>query len=342
MSRPHLRRNDLYLAVTAELRAAGYQFREEKGGKHGRLIIDVGGRDEIVTISGSPSDRRAVANAVGEVRRRMRGWGGTAALAGPPSVPGAGFLRLFFEGHEVRVRDRDGSPWFVLADVCRTLGLSNPTVAARALDDDEKAKVSLGPGSDATIISESGLYALVLRTRAATTPGTVEHRFRKWVTAEVLPSLRRGAQMPADWDRLVGMTKMLAHKVTELERSNAEIMSFLTDPAGGPVAAYDLAGTVTALMVIEMAGVPADQRVRGTSSVVTRHLKDFSLHHGFRASQTPEHIDPSRRWRFQREAAQEWLTSERGVEIIRSHVAAQRALHAKPGQLDLRLVEGGR
>jgi len=45
------------------------------------------------------------------------------------------FLRLFFEGSEVRVRDDHGEPWFVLADVCRALGLTNPSVAAQALDE---------------------------------------------------------------------------------------------------------------------------------------------------------------------------------------------------------------
>lgn len=347
MSAAHIPRSDVYTALTIELRQAGYLWREEMGGKHGKLIVKVNGREEAVVVSGSPSDRRAMANAVGWLRRRMREWEAErarpASLTQPTEREGNRFLRLFFEGQEVRVRDRDGRPWFVLADVCRTLGLTNPTVVAKALDDDEKAKLDLGPGSDATIISESGLYALVLRTRAAMTPGSLEHRFRKWVTAEVLPGLRQGAQTPPDWDRLLGMTKMLSHKVTELEKANAEIMAYITTPGTELVPAHDLAGTVTASMVIDMAGVPADERVRGTSAIVTRNLKDFSLQHGFRAYQTPEHIDPSKRWRFLREAALEWLTgASRGTEIVRSHVAQQRARIARKGQMALQLVEGSR
>lgn len=101
---------------------------------------------------------------------------------------------VFENEHMIRTIDRDGEPWFVLADVCRVLELSNPAMAAKPLDEDEKAKLNLGfgaRGSDATIISESGLYALILRCRGAMTPGTLPHRFRRWVTHEVLPTLRK-------------------------------------------------------------------------------------------------------------------------------------------------------
>lgn len=67
---------------------------------------------------------------------------------------------------EVRTMMRDGEPWFVAADVCRALDLTNPTIAVSRLDEDEKAKLNLGlQGSDATIINEAGLYALVLGSR---------------------------------------------------------------------------------------------------------------------------------------------------------------------------------
>lgn len=100
-----------------------------------------------------------------------------------------------FESHAVRIVMRDGNPWFVAADVCAALELGNPTMAMRALDEDEKALSSiegLSRGNDqANIISESGMYTLVLRCRDAVKPGTVPHRFRKWVTAEVLPTIRK-------------------------------------------------------------------------------------------------------------------------------------------------------
>ena len=100
-----------------------------------------------------------------------------------------------FENQNVRTITIDDAPWFVAADVCRVLDLSNPTKALLALDEDEKALTSIqgiSRGNDqANIINESGLYTLILRCRDATTPGTVPHRFRKWLTSEVLPSIRK-------------------------------------------------------------------------------------------------------------------------------------------------------
>ncbi len=100
-----------------------------------------------------------------------------------------------FETNAVRVMMRDAAPWFVAADVCRVLGIVNPSDAIKSLDEDERNTLGLSEGirgnPNVNVISESGLYTLVLRSRDAVTPGTVAHRFRKWVTADVLPSLRR-------------------------------------------------------------------------------------------------------------------------------------------------------
>lgn len=100
----------------------------------------------------------------------------------------------FQPSFEVRVILRDQDPWFVAADVCAALEIANHRDAVAKLDADEKG-VGLtdthGGPQELTIISESGLYTLILRCRGATTPGTPAHRFRKWVTAEVLPAIRK-------------------------------------------------------------------------------------------------------------------------------------------------------
>lgn len=97
----------------------------------------------------------------------------------------------FHETHPIRVQIIDGEPWFVAKDVCDALSLSNPTMSLKSLDDDERSKLSLGRQGYASIISESGLYTLILRCRDAVTPGTIPYKFRKWVTGEVLPSIRK-------------------------------------------------------------------------------------------------------------------------------------------------------
>lgn len=99
-----------------------------------------------------------------------------------------------FEDQAVRVITRDGEPWFVLADVCDVLAISNNRDAATRLDDDEKADVGITDTSSTgvtqqrmvTIINESGLYSLILTSRKPTAK-----RFKKWVTSEVIPSIRK-------------------------------------------------------------------------------------------------------------------------------------------------------
>lgn len=82
----------------------------------------------------------------------------------------------------------NGDPWFVAADVCKILGISNPTDALnKGLKEFEKARLNLGlRGGDTNIISESGFYTLVLRSRKPVT-----EPFRIWVTSEVLPAIRK-------------------------------------------------------------------------------------------------------------------------------------------------------
>jgi len=94
-----------------------------------------------------------------------------------------------FDEQPVRIVMRDGEPWFVAADVCRVLGIANSRDAVARLDDDEKGVAdadTLGGVQRVTVVSESGLYALVF-----TSVKPEAKRFRKWVTQDVLPALRR-------------------------------------------------------------------------------------------------------------------------------------------------------
>lgn len=91
-----------------------------------------------------------------------------------------------YEVNKVRTIENNGEPWFVLKDVCKVLELSNPTVVAQRLDDDERTKLNLGRQGETLIINESGLYSVILRSdKPQSKP------FRKWVTGEVLPCIRK-------------------------------------------------------------------------------------------------------------------------------------------------------
>lgn len=101
-----------------------------------------------------------------------------------------------FHDHPVRVVMRDGEPWFVAADICAALELANVTMALRRLDADEQALISIegiSRGNDqASVINESGMHSLVLSSRKPEAK-----KFKKWVTSEVLPSIRKTGKFEA-------------------------------------------------------------------------------------------------------------------------------------------------
>ncbi|WP_198672083.1 BRO-N domain-containing protein [Pseudogemmobacter bohemicus] len=119
------------------------------------------------------------------IHERNIGEGGFEAAA-------SGVTPFLFEGeHMLRAVWISDDPWFVAADACAVLGVKNPTQAVQALDDDERAMLNIGRQGEANVVSEGGLYTLILRSHLATTPGTIQHRFRKWVTGDVIPSIRK-------------------------------------------------------------------------------------------------------------------------------------------------------
>lgn len=100
-------------------------------------------------------------------------------------------MQIFkYENNDVRTVEMNGEPWFVLKDVCGVLGLSNHKVTAQRLDRDEVSQTyltdSIGRNQETTVINESGLYSVILRSdKPEAKP------FRKLVTSEVLPSIRK-------------------------------------------------------------------------------------------------------------------------------------------------------
>lgn len=94
-----------------------------------------------------------------------------------------------FGDQQIRVIDKDGQPWFVAVDLAKALGYHNTHDAGRLLDDDEKGAHivrTLGGKQKLVIVNESGMYALVLKSRKPEAKP-----FRRWVTSEVLPSIRK-------------------------------------------------------------------------------------------------------------------------------------------------------
>lgn len=110
-------------------------------------------------------------------------------------------IQIFkYENNDVRTVEMNGEPWFVLKDVCVVLGLGTVSKVADRLDADEKGMNQIhtpGGMQDVTVINESGLYNVILRSdKPEAKP------FRKWVTSEVLPSIRKNGGYIAGQEQL--------------------------------------------------------------------------------------------------------------------------------------------
>ena len=94
-----------------------------------------------------------------------------------------------YGGQQVRVIDRDGEPWFVLADLCRVLELPNASMVARRIDPEMKGVSQIdthGGPQQMAVVSEPGMYEVVIRSDKPEAA-----LFRRWITNEVLPSIRK-------------------------------------------------------------------------------------------------------------------------------------------------------
>lgn len=110
-----------------------------------------------------------------------------------------------FEGNQVRTIERENIIWFAMPDISKSLGLSNSSVAIKSLDDDEVTKFNLGGLSGNTnFISEPGLYKLIGASRKPEAK-----RFNRWVTHDVLPSIRKTGTYSTDNTLTAQRTKRL-------------------------------------------------------------------------------------------------------------------------------------
>ena len=121
-----------------------------------------------------------------------------------------------YQDQPVRVVEIDGEPWFVLADLCEVLGLTSPAWVLRRLSDGVSSTHpildALGRTQQANIVSELGMYEVVIRydkPEAAT--------FRRWITTEVLPSIRRtGSYLaPVSREQQLAQAVVLAQQVID-------------------------------------------------------------------------------------------------------------------------------
>lgn len=175
---------------------------------------------------------------------------------------------------EVRTIEKNGEPWFVAADVCKVLDLSNPTIAASRLDEDERAKFNLGRQGETTIVSEAGLYTLVLGSRKPEAKA-----LKRWITHEVIPTIRRHGAYATETtiesiiaDPESGIKLLQALKAEQERRKEAEAIAEAQRPKA--LFADAVAASDNSILVGELAKILRQNGVETGQNRLFRWMRD--------------------------------------------------------------------
>lgn len=155
---------------------------------------------------------------------------------------------------EVRTAVINDEPMFCLADICKALEIKNATDVAKRLDEDERTRLNLGRQGETNFITESGLYAVILRSDKPNA-----RKFRKWVTSEVLPSIRKnggyiaGQETLSD-DELMAKALLVAqNKIAERDTLIAEQQRAIEQMKPQKIFAEAVATSHTSILVGDLA-----------------------------------------------------------------------------------------
>ncbi|TIH32690.1 phage antirepressor KilAC domain-containing protein [Subtercola vilae] len=157
-----------------------------------------------------------------------------------------------YSGQQVRTVVIDGEPWFVAADILLQLDLSRSSLVS--LDDDEKGVHTvdtLGGQQSVTVINEPGLYSLILRSRK-----DEAKTFKRWVTHDVLPAIRKTGRYGSDVDMLAALpsSKLLALAAEAAERAEV-LQAKITADAPKVLFADAVATSEDSILVSRLAGI---------------------------------------------------------------------------------------
>lgn len=228
-----------------------------------------------------------------------------------------------FEGSvDIRTAGTPDEPWFCLVDVCAALDLSNPTMVAERIEGDGLSSIEvidrIGRQQMATFIDEGALYEVVMTSRKPEAK-----RFKRWVTREVLPTIRKtgryDARRPANDDREARLSLALAKEERLLMREQRLQGQWFVQLAGDlglesnartvfvqsnlervgiavvPMIArpeVECAGQLSATEIIEGLGVPPD-KIKGATNTLGRMSKRVGLRD---ADGNPQHPDVYQRY----------------------------------------------
>lgn len=225
----------------------------------------------------------------------------------------------------VRVLTIDGEPWFVAKDVCTVLGIANSRMAVARVDADGVSTAdvidSLGRTQAASVVNESGLYDLILDSRAPQA-----RSFRRWITAEVIPSIRRTGAYSVTPARpvLPSPRELAALVIAEADRADAaEARVMELEPKALAHDTYLSVGT-------------ADRLVREVAKLLgwrQQDLRQFLIAERLVFSRQAD--CGSTQWDFYAGHERHFRSSEHVVEHRSIGLCSHYTLHVRPAGVDL-------
>ena len=204
-----------------------------------------------------------------------------------------------YNGSQVRTVEKDGETWWVLSDVCKVLELSEARRTAERLDDDELTRVKLhsgGQNREMYVINESGLYNVILRSdKPQAKP------FRKWVTSEVLPTIRKTGQYNTKLNKALEIKETNARvrflKLAKVDTLSSEYKNILVAKAAEALTGFQLIPLpqseqkmYTATEIGEMFGVSA-QRIGKLSNQYGMKTEEYGTWYRSKSQYSNKEVD---------------------------------------------------
>lgn len=155
---------------------------------------------------------------------------------------------------EIRTVTVNDEVWFVAKDVCEALKHTNTTVAMQMLEEDERTKLSLGRAGETNCINESGLYTLIIKSNLPKAK-----KFRKWVTSEVLPSIRKnggyiaGQETLSDEELMAKALLVANNKIAERDKIIEQKQAKIEQMKPKEIFADAVAASHTSILVGDLA-----------------------------------------------------------------------------------------
>lgn len=230
----------------------------------------------------------------------------------------SGIEKFDFGGREVRIVLIDGEPWFVLADLCAVLGISDVSIVRRRLDDalcqTHPIEDRLGRAQQATIVSEPGMYEVVIRSDKPEAAN-----FRRWITGEVLPTIRKTGSYGAPAAPALTGAELVAAALVEsqkiLEARDTRILQLEAQQVEDAPAVLYVAEFVTDADLLTFSTVAS------TCGVTEKALRELLIERDWIYVQTDSRWSNTKGCKVTRNRYSEKATKKRHFQRVLNHEA---------------------